>query len=230
MGEFILAAWTALWLGLLTSISPCPLATNIVAISFIGSRVENSRLVLLHGVLYTLGRTITYVTLGVVLVLSLLSAPHVSNFLQTYANKILGPFLIVVGMFLLDLIRVKWGGSGLGGRVAHRFAGMGLLGSVLLGITFALSFCPVSAGLFFGSLVPLAVHNHSRVLLPSLYGVGTAVPVVVFAVAIALGARSIARAFERITAFGRWARRLTGVVFIAAGIYLTLTYVFGILS
>ena len=230
MSEHLLAAWPALWLGLLTSISPCPLATNVVAISFIGSRVENSWLSLLHGLLYTLGRTITYTALAAMIVSSLLSAPHVSNFLQTYANKILGPILIVVGMFLLELIRVKWGQSGFGVRVAQRFAGMGMLGSILLGITFALSFCPVSAGLFFGGLVPLAVRHHSSVLLPSLYGVGTAVPVVVFAAAISLGARSIGRAFERVTTLGRWARRATGVVFIAAGIYLTLTYVFGIFS
>ncbi len=230
MNEFILAAWSALWLGILTSISPCPLATNIVAISFIGSRVENSRRAFLHGVLYTLGRTITYVGLGALIVTSLLSAPHVSNFLQIYANKILGPFLIVIGMFLLDLIRVNWGGSGLGARLAHRLAGMGMVGSILLGIVFALSFCPVSAGLFFGSLVPLAVRNHSSVLLPMLYGIGTAVPVVVFAVAISLGARSVGKAFERVTAVGRWARRVTGLVFIGAGIYLTLAHVFGVFS
>ena len=230
MSEFILAAGSALWLGILTSVSPCPLATNVVAISFIGSRVEDSRLALLHGVLYALGRTITYVVLGALLVWSLLSAPHVSNFLQTYANKILGPFLVLIGMFLVGLIHVNWSGSDLGARVAQRFARLGMVGSVLLGITFALSFCPVSAGLFFGSLVPLAVSNHSGVFLPSLYGIGTAVPVVVFAVAISLGARSIGKAFERVTAVGRWARRVTGVVFIGAGIYLTLAYIFGVFS
>jgi cytochrome c biogenesis protein CcdA len=230
MDGFGLAVWTALWLGILTSVSPCPLATNIVAISFIGSRVGSPRLVLLNGILYTLGRTVTYVVLGGLLASSLLSAPYLSNLLQKYANKILGPVLIVAGMFLLELIRVDWKGSGLREWVAKRFGEKGLAGSALLGAVFALSFCPVSAALFFGGLLPLAVQHHSTVLLPSLYGVGTAVSVVVVAVAFSLGARSFGKAFARVSSVEKWARRVTGAAFIIAGVYITLTSVFGVLS
>ena len=107
---------------------------------------------------------------------------------------------------------------------------MGLWGSVLLGIVFALSFCPVSAALFFGSLIPLATANGSSVLLPSLYGLGTATPVVGFAIVIAVGARSLGKAYSGVALVERWARRLTGVIFIGVGVYLTLVYVFGVLS
>ena len=110
--------------------------------------------------------------------------------------------------------------------VEQRARKAGLWGSFLLGIVFALSFCPVSAALFFGSLVPLAVRNESAVLLPTFYGVGTALPVVVFAFVVALGAHSLGRLFDQVTRVARWARRVTGIVFIGVGIYLSMVYIF----
>ncbi len=230
MGDHILPGMTALWLGILTSVSPCPLATNIAAISYIAKGIEKPRHVFLSGALYALGRTVTYVALGVLLAYGLHSAPYLSNFLQKYMNKILGPLLIVVGMFLLELIPMSWPAPGMGSKVGPRMARMGLWGAGLLGIVFALSFCPVSAALFFGSLLPLAVQNNSSVLLPSLYGIGTAAPVVGFAIVIAVGARSLGKAYSGVALIGRWARRVTGVIFIGVGGYLALVYVFGVLS
>jgi len=222
------AAASALWLGILTSISPCPLASNIAAISFIGKRVGSGRMVVLSGLSYTLGRTLTYLAIAVGAVAGLLSIPAVADFLQTYIGKLLGPVLVLVGMFLLDLLRLPMTGT-LGGQWAQRNAGRGgVLGAGLLGIVFALSFCPISAALFFMSLIPLALKEESPVLLPSLFGVGTALPVVVFAVLVGLGAHWVGRAFNRLTQFERWARRVTGVVFIAAGVYYSLVYIFGI--
>jgi len=229
MADYSIAAVSAVWLGILTSVSPCPLATNIAAISFVGRRVENPRKVIAGGALYTLGRTVTYVVLGAALVVGLTSAPYISNFLQTYMNKVLGPVLIVVGMFLLGLLQIGWGGSGLTAGVEARARKAGLWGSFLLGAGFALSFCPVSAALFFGSLVPLALRNESAVLLPTLYGVGTALPVVVFAFVVALGAHSLGRLFDQVTRIERWARRTTGIVFVGVGIYLSLVYIFEVL-
>lgn len=231
MTEVLLASATAFWLGILTSISPCPLATNIAAISYVGRRLDNPRQVLLGGLLYTAGRALTYGVLGVLLVESLLNAPMLSMLLQKSLNKALGPLLILVGMFLLGLIALPAGsGGGLAARFKDRLGDRGLVGALLLGVLFALSFCPISAALFFGSLIPLAVAHESGILLPSVYGVGTGLPVMVMAVVVMLGARSLATMFNRLTAFERWARRITGVVFIVAGIYLTLVYVFRVLS
>lgn len=229
MGEYLLTVASALWLGILTSVSPCPLATNIAAISYVGRRVDRPRDVVASGVLYTLGRTATYVVLGSALVWSLLSATYASNFLQDYMNKVLGPVLVLVGMFLLDLIGVGGGTSRLVDGVRRGAGRAGRLGPFLLGAGFALSFCPVSAALFFGSLVPLAVRRGSAVLLPTFYGVGTALPVVVFAWIVAAGARSVGKVFDRVARVEVWARRVTGVVFVGVGIYLTLVYVFGVL-
>jgi cytochrome c-type biogenesis protein len=220
--DFFFCFGTALWLGILTSISPCPLATNIAAMSYIGRRVDRPVYVLWTGLFYTAGRALTYFTLGSLIVSSFLNTPKISFFLQTYMHKLVGPLLVVVGMFLLELLNLNLGSSGLSQWVQKRAESWGLWGAGALGIVFALSFCPVSAALFFGSLIPLAIQYNSGLLLPSIYGIGTALPVVLFAVLIALGAHSISKAFNQITKVEWWARRITGVILIFIGIYLTL--------
>lgn len=227
MEGILIGAASAFWLGILTSISPCPLATNIAAMSFIGRKVGNPRQVFLAGFLYTVGRMATYLAISMILVGSLLSAPVVSQLLQKYMNKLLGPILILVGMFLLEMLEFHLRGSGVGERTRTRVEGWGIWGAGFLGILFALSFCPVSAALFFGSLIPLSVNYSSSVFLPGLYGVGTGLPVFVFAVFIALGAGAVGKAFDRITQFEKWARKITGVVFILVGVYFTLVHIFG---
>jgi cytochrome c-type biogenesis protein len=223
-------ALSALWLGVLTSISPCPLATNVAAISFVGRRLGEPRKVLLGGALYTLGRMLAYLGLGSGLVAGLLNAPLVSFWLQKYMNRLLGPVLILVGMCLLGLLTMPApGGSRIAERVQGRAARSGVWGAGLLGVLFALAFCPVSATLFFGSLIPLAVQADSSLLLPALYGVGTGLPVLVFAVVIGLGVGSVGRVFDRLAQVERWARRLTGVVFVGVGVYFCLAYVFRVL-
>jgi len=223
------AVLSALWFGVLTSISPCPLATNITAISFVGRRTGSARGVLLSGLLYTLGRALVYTAIGVLLVTSLLSAPTVSLTLQTWMNKILGPILILVGMVMLGLLRFNLRGRGMSDGLQQRVERWGLFGALALGCLFALSFCPVSATLFFGSLLPLAVKHQSGVLLPFVYGIGTALPVVIFAFILAFGARWLGKAFERVTQVEKVMRIVTGLVFIGVGTYMSLVYVYRIL-
>jgi len=229
VSEALLLAGTAVWLGILTSVSPCPLATNVAAISFVSRRVGQPRRVLLGGLLYTAGRALAYTLLGAALVLSLLSAPTVSHALQKHMNRLLGPLLILVGMILLDLLPLRLPGRGLAAR-AQGLADGGVWGAGALGVIFALSFCPVSAALFFGSLIPLAVRHGSAVMLPSLYGIGTGLPVLAFALAVALGAGSVAAMFRRVSAAERWARRATGVIFLGVGVYYCLVHVFRVLG
>ena len=229
MTEFIVGVGSALWLGILTSISPCPLATNIAAISYIGRKVGNSRQVFLTGLLYTVGRTLAYLVLAFVFVASVLSVPQISLFLQKYMHLALGPLLIVVGMFLLGLIQLDMGGGGMGEGLQKRVDAMGIWGALLLGIVFALTFCPTSAALFFGSLIPLSLKVNSSVTLPVVYGVGTALPVMVFAVLLATSAQSVGKAYNVLAKIEWWARMLTGGIFILVGIYFSLKYVFQVI-
>ena len=227
MTELIATIGSALWLGILTSISPCPLASNVAAISFVGRNVARPGHVFLAGMLYSLGRALTYVLVGILVVTSVLSLPSVSFFLQQRMNQVLGPLLILIGIGIMGWPRLPMPAWNWSQPLQRRAAGGGVAGAALLGVAFALSFCPVSAGLFFGALIPLAVSSQSRVLLPAVYGVGTGLPVVAFALFLALGFRWIGRAFGVLTRIERAARPVTGGVFIIAGIYLTVTHVFG---
>jgi cytochrome c biogenesis protein CcdA len=222
------AAGSALWLGILTSISPCPLASNIAAVSYIGKRLDRPSHILVSGLLYTLGRTITYVALAALIVMATMAVPDLARFLQHYMNRLMGPLLILVGLFLLGLIRFSTRGGGISERLGNKVAGFGLAGAGLLGMLFALSFCPVSAALYFGSLIPIALERESSLLIPALYGIGTALPVVGFAVLLAVGAQFVGKAYSRLTQIEKWARLITGAVFVLVGIYYSLIYLAGV--
>ncbi len=217
---------TALWFGILTSISPCPLATNIAAISFVARKVGKIRTVLLSGLLYAAGRTVAYLVLGALIMAGLLASGQIALFLQRYLNQLLGPVLILVGMLLLGLLQSAASLSLVGNGMQARAAKGGIGWAALLGIMFALSFCPVSAGLFFGVLIPLSTVHESIVILPLVYGIGTAAPVIVFALLIAFASQRLGSAFNRLTRIERWVRRITGLIFVLAGIYYSLLYVY----
>ncbi|MFZ5907347.1 MAG: aromatic aminobenezylarsenical efflux permease ArsG family transporter [Nitrospirota bacterium] len=219
---------SAVWLGILTSVSPCPLASNIAAVSFISQKVAQRNTVFLSGILYTLGRSLTYVLLGVLIVKTLVDVPILSDFLQRYVNKILGIVLVLVGMVLLDLVRIPVSLPSVSENIARKLVDTGALGSLPLGILFALAFCPVSAALFFGGLIPIAVKAQSGIGLPLLYGIGTALPVLLFAVLVAAGTGYINSLYYRITRVEFYTKKVTGVIFILAGIYYALAYIFEI--
>lgn len=225
--EWLTALGLAGWFGILTAISPCPMATNIAAIGFLGRKVASPRAVLLSGLLYTVGRSLAYLGVAVAAVWGLTSMPALSQFLQGGFNSILGPILILVGMLLTGLLELPWSLS-LAGDGLQEQVSAGWWWPLLLGVLFALSFCPVSAALFFGSLVPLAVKSGSTVAIPLVYGLATAVPVVVVAIIIAFSAGSLGRTYDAIQRFAWWAQRVTGTIFILVGIYLTLIYIYGV--
>jgi cytochrome c-type biogenesis protein len=227
MHSFYLDIFSAFWLGILTSISPCPLATNIAAVSFITRNLGSSKKVLWSGLLYAAGRMLTYVAIAVLAIASLLSLPEVSFFLETNMHKIIGPLLIVVGIILLDVLPFAFSASLVSSSMQEKAGKWGLWGSGILGVVFALTFCPLSAALFFGSLIPLAIDGKSSVLMPSVYGLGTALPVIAFAFVMAFGVKSIGRVFDKLTQIEKWVRKLTAVVFIGAGFYLLFKSLMG---
>jgi len=223
----IFALLTALWLGIMTSISPCPLATNIAAVSFISKRFNSRTQMLLNGFLYTIGRTGTYFVLSLLIIGGLLSIPSLSAILQGYIAKVLGPLLVLVGMFLLDLFSLPAFGN-VCGDAHSRLAGKGLWGPFLLGVIFALAFCPSSAAIFFGALIPLALDKQSTIGMPILYGIGTGLPVIIVAFLIAFGFAEVGKLFHNIVKLELWVRRITGGLFIIIGTYYILTHIFGV--
>jgi len=226
-GAFAGAIWAA-WLGILTSISPCPLATNIAAVSFIGND-GTPRRIASCGLAYATGRMAAYLALAVVLVAGILSSSWLSNFLRHYMNRILGPILILTGMVLLELLSWNPTGSGMGEGIRRRAEKGGVASALILGAVFALSFCPVSAAIFFGSLIPLSLKHRSPVIFPLLFGAGTALPVLLFGGLLAFGAKSLDRVYDRLRRAEWWGRTATGAVFVLVGIYYSLRYIYEVI-
>jgi cytochrome c biogenesis protein CcdA len=210
---------TALWLGILTSISPCPLTTNIAAVSYVGQRISNPYYVLISGMVYTLGRTSLYTLLGFALSLSLSSIPVVSNFLQAYMPYVIGPVLLVIGLVLLDVIKVKMPKFGINKETQEGIEKTGLIGSFTLGFLFALALCPVSAALFLGNLL----QTNGNVAALVFYGIGTGLPVLILSFIIAFGVKNISQAYSKISTFEQKFRKVTAYVFIGGGIYYFIT-------
>jgi cytochrome c biogenesis protein CcdA len=244
---YLLYIAAALYLGVLTSISPCPLATNIAAISYVGRKVGDTRMVINAGLLYTAGRCLLYLALAALLTTTALSIPVVSIFLQKYMHLLLGPIFMVLGAFLVGLITVTTGGTMMSEGMQKRVDRMGIWGALLLGIIFAVSFCPTSAAWFFGLLaltmgseagaisgvldkvgitLPEASLPGGSLVLPLIYGVGTAVPVLIVAFLLAYSAKSVGKTYNILSKVEWWARMVTGSIFIAVGAWFSLKYVF----
>lgn len=225
MVQLLMPFISAFWLGILTSISPCPLATNIAAVSFLSKRINHPLAVFWSGFFYSLGRMVTYAVLGFFIIKSFFSIPVLANFLQKHMNRLLGPILIIAGLFLLDIFKFNFSGLNLTKEKHESLANSGIKGAFVLGILFALSFCPVSAALFFGSLIPLALSSRFGVTLPFIYGLATGLPVFVFAVLTSLGVKAAGRWFNKLSRFELYARKITGALFIMAGIYYVVTHI-----
>jgi cytochrome c biogenesis protein CcdA len=212
----------ALWLGILTSISPCPLATNIAAVAFLGRRVDRQAAVVWSSVAYIAGRMAAYTLLAIALAAGIFSAPAVAEFLRTRIEGLIGPGLIVVGMLVAGWLPLEIPGLGNINSLGARLAERGFIGEFLMGAVFALAFCPVSAALFFGGLLPTVIRSGSTVVLPVFYGIGTALPVIVAVALLACGLGMASERLRRLQNIGSRLQQWTGWILIAVGIWLTV--------
>jgi cytochrome c-type biogenesis protein len=228
MGTSGVPAIAAFFIGLMMAISPCPLATNITAIAYVSKHVGNSRHTLLVGFLYCLGRIVSYVAIAGVIVFFGLNVQVIALFLQDYGELLLGPLLIVIGILMLDIIPLPsfagnspW--SDMMKKLSERLSTKGYTGSFLLGMIFSFSFCPFSAVLFFGMLIPLALSTGDAIIIPTVFALATALPVIVFSLLLATSAPKVGKIMKRVTDFEFWLQRAVAIVFIAVGIYYTTT-------
>ena len=214
---------TAFLLGLMTAISPCPLATNITALAFISKDVENRRKVFVNGLLYTLGRAITYTTVGATIFFGA-SKFHVSRAVQANGEKWIGPLLIIIGIFMLGVIKLPGSSGKLLQRLADKVKISNGWGALLLGIIFALAFCPYSGVLYFGMLMPLVLSQQEGLLLLPDFALATALPVIVLSYVLAFSLGGIGKFYNKIKTFEIWFRRIVAVLFIFTGIYFVWIY------
>ena len=220
-----LPALTALILGLMTAISPCPLATNITAIGFIGRDIENRNRVFYNGLVYTLGRALAYTLLALIIFLGA-DQFAVSGIFQRYGEKIIGPALIVIGLFMLGAFKINFPGVS---RFTRRFEENGTKNYwdvLLLGILFALAFCPYSGVLYFGMLIPISISSASGLYLPVVFAIATGIPVIIFAWLIAYTVSGVGTVYKKLKTFEIWFRRFISVLFIIVGVYYVITVYF----
>jgi sulfite exporter TauE/SafE len=209
---------SAFLLGLMTAISPCPLATNITAIGYISKDIESNRKVFLSGLIYTLGRGVAYTTIGVLFFFGA-NQFEFSGFLQTWGEKILGPLLIIIGLFMLGVLKLNIPGIGSLTEKMENKSNSGFWGILLLGIVFALAFCPYSGVLYFGMLIPMTISSASGLYLPMVFALATGIPVIIFAWLIAFSVGSIGGLYNKMKSFEIWFRRVVAVLFIGVGVY-----------
>jgi cytochrome c-type biogenesis protein len=209
---------TAMILGLMTAISPCPLATNISAIGFISRDIVNRKRVFINGLVYTLGRAISYTALAVILFFGA-SKMNISMLFQGWGEKLLGPLLIIIGLFMLDVIKIKFPGfSGLTDKIGENSKGS-YWSTLLLGMVFALAFCPYSGVLYFAMLIPMTIASASGLYLPVIFAIATGLPVILFAWLLAYAMGNVGKLYNHIKTFELWFRRVIAVLFIGVGIY-----------
>ncbi|MBW6500628.1 MAG: sulfite exporter TauE/SafE family protein [Bacteroidales bacterium] len=216
---------TAFVLGLMTAISPCPLATNITAVGFISRDIENRNRVFYNGLFYTLGRALTYTIIPLIILLGA-DQMKFSGFFQRYGEKFLGPVLIIIGLFMLNIIRINLPGiRGLTERMQNKKS-WSYLDAIFLGLLFALAFCPYSGVIYFGMLIPMTVSSASGLYLPVVFALATGIPVIILAWFLAYAVSGIGGVYNKIKTFELWFRRVIAVLFIGVGIYYIIRVYF----
>jgi cytochrome c biogenesis protein CcdA len=216
---------SALILGLMTAISPCPLATNITATAFISKNISSKKKVFLSGLLYSLGRGFSYTAIGLILYFGA-SKFHIARFFNQNGEKYLGPLLIIIGLIMLNIIKLNFlGTSNFQEKLSEKFKDKGLLGSFLIGVVFALAFCPYSGALFFGMLIPMTITSVNGLYLPIVFAFGTGLPVILFTYLLAFTAGKVGVFYNRITKIEKVMRLIAGVVFIITGLYYVAIFI-----
>ena len=212
----------AFFIGLMTALSPCPLATNITAIAYISKKIKNGKKTILTGFVYTLGRMFTYVLLASLIVYIGINVQTISLFLQRYGEKILGLLLIFIGLIMLNIIKLPSLKSGNRiNKIKEKLSEKGYLGAFLLGVLFALAFCPFSAVLFFGMLIPLALSFSDGILIPLIFAFATGLPVIIFAFILTFSVSKLGKVMNKVQTFEKYMRYVISIVFLIVGIYYT---------
>lgn len=216
---------SAFILGLLTALSPCPLATNITAIGYISRNLDDRNRVFINGLIYTSGKAISYIGLAIILYFGA-DQIKLAGFFQKYGEKLLGPFLIILGLLILGIFTFNFPAFGKFTEWFQNKKSKRYWDSLLLGIVFALAFCPYSGVLYFGMLIPMTISSPSGLYLPVIFAIATGIPVIIFAWLIAYTVSGVGRLYNRLKTFELWFRRVIAVLFIGIGIYYIVVIYF----
>lgn len=214
---------SAFVLGLMTAISPCPLATNITAIAYIGKDVDDKKRVFRNGLIYTLGRAISYTLIGLIFFFGA-SQFKITSFVQDWGEKLLGPILIIIGLFMFGVLKFSTGGMN---KLIQKYTEnrkVNFWSVLLIGVLFALAFCPYSGVLYFGLLIPITIASAKGLYLPIVFAFATGLPVIIFAYLLAFTVSSVGSFYNSIKAIEKWFRYIVATIFIGVGVYYSILY------
>lgn len=210
-----------LWLGILLSVSPCPFLCNIVSVSYIAQQSPENFAALKASLLFALGRTLGYVLITSVIVTCGLKIPLLARFLTNHMEHICALLFILGGIILLNILPIPSFKLELAQeKREHLVKNLKIWSSFPLGILLALNFCPISAGLFFGSLIPIAMYKKSPLLIPSIFGIGTSILVVIIGCLLAKGLDFIGNFHEQTKKIEKPAQTVTGIILLVVGLWM----------
>lgn len=213
---------TAFLLGILTAISPCPLATNITAIGYISKDIESKHRIFWNGILYTVGRIITYTALGFILIPILREGASmfaIQKVICKYGEMVMAPILILIGLFMLLGNKLNLPKFGFGGDRGEKLKSKGAWGALLLGVLFSLAFCPTSGVFYFGMLIPMSAAESGGYVLPVVFAIATGLPVIIVAWILAYSVAGLGKFYNRMQVLQKWMNKIIALLFIAVGIY-----------
>jgi len=220
MNEFFVAAGGCILAGLLTTFHPCPLTTNVASVSMLigsSSRGRKRGFTLFY---FISGYLFSYLILAVFLSSGSLSIPIISNILQVVVNYFIGPILVLTGMLMADLLNLN---RLYRGRILSNISSMNWSGfsAFPFGLMIAISFCPATASIFFGILVPLSVDHDQRILFPLLYAAGASVSLITISALLVQGVNLTKNRY-----IVNYLPRISGWIIILIGIILSLQRVY----
>ena len=215
--------FTALILGIIMATSPCPLALNITATAWLSKDISDKKRILFNGVFYMFGGIAGYTTLAYLIYFGV-SKLRVARWLQYIDGVWIGVALIVFGILMFDFIYFNMPFfNKITSVISHRHLKRNYWNAFLMGVVFALAFCPNTAVLFFGGLIPMTITSDSGLLLPIVFAVAACLPVVVIAWLLAYSVANIGTFFNQIKSFEKWFKRIVAAIFIGAGVYFIIS-------
>lgn len=211
----------AIVLGLIGALAPCQLTTNISAITIYGTSSLQTKMKWTEVLFFIFGKVIAFSVLG--LLFWLIGNDFKSNSTIFFSGfrKLIGPMIIFIGLFLLGFLKLHFINK-LTEWVPVK-ARNGKWGSLWMGITFSIAFCPTMFILFFITLMPIAIASPTGILLPPLFGIATSIPLLIILLMVSF--LELDGSFlKKSRKAGAMIQKGAGAALVVLGIFDTITY------
>ncbi len=210
----------AFLLGLVGATAPCQFTGNMGAITIFCNNSLQNKIPWTNIILFILGKIVVFSALGLIVWLIGTEIQGKFTLFIPWLRKFIGPLLILIGLFMIGLIKIRWNIKMI--TIPNKIKNT-KLGSFLLGVTFTLAFCPTMFILFFVTLMPVVLSTSYGAVLPAVFGLGTSLPLL-FSVFLIWYFELSGTLMKSSRNVGKTIQQLAGCLMIILGILDTLTY------